>query len=116
MKKVLKSVTHARRGLQKTWSEERNFRIGTGLAFLVLLTAILVGMSLASIALLFTMFSVLLVAEGVNTAIENVCNRIAEHHDESIKNIKDISAGFVLLALIAAGILTVALFVQHFVS
>jgi diacylglycerol kinase len=49
--------------------------------------------------ILSALFLVLL-TEAFNTTIEKICDEITLEHKESIKRIKDISAGAVLLAAI----------------
>jgi diacylglycerol kinase len=46
----------------------------------------------------------------INTAIEQVCNRITTDQDEAIKAIKDISAGFVLICAFFSIILGAIIF------
>jgi len=50
-----------------------------------------------------------LVSETINTCIERICDKICEHYDDDIKDIKDMAAGFVLLSSICA--LTIAFMV-----
>lgn len=58
--------------------------------------------------------SMVILAEGFNTCIELLSNRITTKEDLQIKNIKDYAAGLVLLAsLISAGIGILLLF-HHF--
>lgn len=50
------------------------------------------------------------VAELFNTAIEKLCDRITLEKDESIRQVKDISAGAVLVTAIAAVVMAVLIF------
>ena len=49
--------------------------------------------------------------EMVNTAIENICDRITKEEDNAIRKIKDISAGAVLTLSICSVIVAMIIFI-----
>ena len=51
-----------------------------------------------------------LICEMINSAIEKLCNHITQEIDQQIKTIKDISAGFVLLASLYALLVAAIIF------
>jgi len=53
------------------------------------------------------------IAEMVNTAIEGLCNKITTDIDADIKIIKDISAGFVLIASLFAVAVAATIFTPY---
>ena len=57
-------------------------------------------------------------AEAVNTALETLCNRVTTEADETIRIVKDIAAGAVLISAVAAVGVAVALFwdIERFVA
>ena len=55
-------------------------------------------------------------AEILNTAVEDLCNKIEPNQDNAIGKIKDVVAAFVLVAVIGAIFLVVMTFANHFGS
>ncbi len=53
------------------------------------------------------------IAEAANTAIEFLADRITREHDEQIRKAKDIGAGAVLLAAIAAAVIGILVLGPH---
>jgi diacylglycerol kinase (ATP) len=50
------------------------------------------------------------VAELLNTALEVLCDRVSREQDESIRRIKDVAAGAVLIAAIISVIVSAMVF------
>lgn len=57
-----------------------------------------------------------LAAEGFNTAIEYLCNRVNTGHDEAIGKVKDIASGAVLITAISAAIVGLIIFVPYLLA
>lgn len=112
--KTLKSFTFALAGIKTVWKEEGNFKIQTVLAFLVLVFIFYFKFSLIESALIVLTIVLVLASEMVNTAIEDLCNRVETNTDPVIGKIKDISSGFVLLSSIGAVVVGVLVFCSHF--
>lgn len=110
MRNVMKSFRWAVNGLKTVWREERNFRIEVVIACIVVSYGCLKDLSAYSWALLCVAITLVLTAEIVNTAVEDICNKIEPKQDSTIGKIKDIMAGFVLLASICATLLGMIIF------
>ncbi len=110
MRNVIKSFKWAFNGLKTVWREERNFRIEVVIACIVVGYGFLKGLPVYSWALLCVAITLVLTAEIVNTAIEDICNKIEPKQDSTIGKIKDIMAGFVLLVSICAILLGMIIF------
>ena len=54
------------------------------------------------------------ICEAFNTAIEKLCNLFSTEYDKRIADIKDISAGAVLIAAVLAAIIGCYVFIPHF--
>lgn len=109
MKKTIASFKWATNGLKTVWNEERNFRIELFIGFLTIIGAFTLHFNaLAWVLLIMTIIAVL-AAEMVNTAVEDICNRIEPGHDTLIGKIKDIMAGFVLI--VSGGALLVGIII-----
>jgi len=86
-----------------------NFKIQFLIFLLVILLGALMGISRLEWLIILFVSVLVLGIEMVNTAIEKMCDIIDPSYNESIKDIKDISAGAVLVvaagALMAGGII-----------
>lgn len=83
---------------------EPNFRIHIIIATLTTVAGILCGISLVEWCCIIICFGLVLTAEGFNTAIGILADRICPCKDESIKLAKDVSAGAVLLAAFSSAV------------
>ncbi len=101
LSKRIKSFSYAFSGLKCLWREV-NFRIHIVAFIFVLIVSF--GFDISKIEWLFVILSSFLVffAEGLNTSIEKLLDFIEPDYNSKVKVIKDISAGFVLLAAINA--------------
>lgn len=104
-----RSFRHALRGLRSVWREERNFRIQSVAAVLVLLTVTLLRLPVRDIALLFFAMLLVLGAEILNTFAEDLLNTLHPARDPAVGKLKDMMAGLVLLQ--SLGALAIGLFV-----
>jgi|LSQX01.3.fsa_nt_gb undecaprenol kinase len=114
MRKLADSFKYARDGIKKAFVDERNFRIHCVAAVLVVILGIILGLSLVEFAVIIFVTGFVLAAELINTAIENTVNMITREYSEEAKLIKDISAGFVLIAAVTAAFVGVFIFVGSF--
>lgn len=112
--KVLKSLVYASRGLETAWKEEHNFRLETVVSVLVLALAYFYRLNYLEFALVIIAVVLVLGAEILNTAVEDLCNKVEPSQDSIIGKIKDLMAAFVLVVVIGAVFLTVIAFLHHF--
>ncbi len=92
------SLGHAKDGLIDLVTEERNFRSHLVSAFLVILAGLLFRVSLIDWAWLFLVIFLVIIAETINTIIENVVDLVVgKRYNVIAKRIKDIAAGGVLI-------------------
>lgn len=110
MKKLIKSFSWAINGLKTVWREEKNFRIETIIAIGVILLGLLDGLSETKWALIWIAITIVLSSEIVNTAVEDICNKIEPETNPIIGKIKDIMAGFVLISCIGATMIGIIVF------
>jgi len=111
---LYKSFLDAINGLKTVWREERNFRIETTLSVFVLSFAAVFGYSLFEWALVIIAIVIMLSAEIVNTALEDLCNEVEPGYDVGIKKIKDAMASFALVSSFGAFILVSISLISHF--
>ncbi len=100
--KIICSFRYALQGLAAVVRSENNMRIHLTAATVVIIAGFLKGLS--KVEWLFIAIAVALVflSEAFNTAIENLCDLYSQEQNKQIKKIKDISAGAVLIAVLAA--------------
>ncbi len=96
--------------------KERNFRIHVLIATMTTVVGLLCRLSLIEWSLIIICFGMEMAAEGLNTAIEILADRVCPDRDESIRLAKDVSAGAVLLAAIATAIVGTLIFATRIIS
>ena len=106
----LKSFRHAFRGLAQLVKREHNFRIHLVVTILVIAAGILLHISTAEWLIISISIGIVLVAEGLNSAVEQLCDIVSPVEDQRIKNIKDILAAAVLISAVIAVIIGLIIF------
>jgi diacylglycerol kinase (ATP) len=105
----LKSFRYALRGLRALVREEHNARVHLAASLGAIVAGVTLRLPVADWRWLFLAMALVWLAEAFNTAIEDLCDRICPEFDPAIGRIKDLAAGGVLVASLAAaaiGLLT----------
>jgi diacylglycerol kinase len=110
MDKLKRSFRFAKSGLKTVWQEERNFRIETAIGVIVVLFGIIDDLSSIEWMFVFIAIAMVLGAEILNTAVEDICNKIEPAENPIIGKIKDTMAGFVLLSCIVSVLIGLIVF------
>ncbi|WP_412990241.1 diacylglycerol kinase family protein [Pediococcus siamensis] len=106
------SFNHAWSGITRVFQQERNMRIHTALALLVLLVALGLRISLGEWYWIIACIACVLVAEVLNTVIENLVDLVTgKTYSELGKHIKDMAAGTVLITAFFSGIIGLLIFI-----
>lgn len=106
-----KAFGYAWQGIQTLFRKEAHARIHLAAAFCVTVAGFVFGLSrMEWVAVVFCIGGVFM-AEGFNTSIERVCDKVSPERNPLIKDAKDIAAGAVLLFVIAAVITGLIIFV-----
>ena len=116
IKNKIQSLTHALRGFKNVWLEEGNFRLITFFAVVALVIGYYFDFTLTEFSICAVIITIVMVAEMVNTAIEDLCNKIEPNQDPAIGKIKDISSGFVFVSSLGALVAGFLVFWIHFMS
>lgn len=111
--KFLKSFQYAWRGIVYTITTQPNFRRHIVVAFLAVAAGWYYKLSLTEWCLVLLSIGTVWTAELVNTSIEHLTDIVAPDYNELIGKVKDIAAGAVLFAAIAAGIVGLIVFIPH---
>ena len=111
MKRQFRSFKNAFKGIVEAFVTEGHMRFHFVAAFFVLLFAYISEMDYTQWAVLILTIGTVFAAELINTAIEEVCDLYSTEHNPLIGKIKDIAAGAVLVASIAAAGVAVFMFI-----
>ncbi|MEG6585829.1 diacylglycerol kinase family protein [Dendrosporobacter sp. 1207_IL3150] len=104
---------NAFQGLKYALTNERNMIVHCCAAVISILFALWFGLEKLEIAVLVIIIALVIIAEMFNTAIEKIVDVIHPDYHPIAKVIKDLAAGAVLVAAIAALILGYVLFCQR---
>ncbi|MBR5540637.1 MAG: diacylglycerol kinase family protein [Clostridia bacterium] len=108
--RMIKGFGWAARGIWRCAREEWHFRFHLVIAFYVLLFVPYFSLSRAEGAILTLTIAGVLVAELVNSAVERTVDRVSTERHPLAGAAKDMAAGAVLLATIAAIAVAILLF------
>ncbi|HEY5589635.1 MAG TPA: diacylglycerol kinase family protein [Paludibacter sp.] len=111
MKKRIKSFGYAGRGIRVVFRSEPNMRIHIVVGLLVLICGFIFKISIIEWILCLLCFGLVLGAEMMNTAIENVVDLVSPNHHILAGKAKDIAAGAVLICAIISVIIGLLIFV-----
>ncbi len=90
------------RGIGSMFRTELNARIHLSSAIVVVAGGLALDLPRIEWMILVLTIASVLSLEAVNTAIETICDVVSPDHDEAIGRAKDVAAGAVLIAAIAA--------------
>ena len=111
--KFISGFTHAVHGVLYVFEHEQNARIHLLFALLAFVLGVLLRVSDAELAAIFFAVILVFLAEIFNTAIEKTLDLIDTNHNLHIKLIKDMAAGAVLVAAVAASAIGVVIFAPY---
>lgn len=103
--KFLRGFYYAFRGIWDLIRTERNFQVHLLALVVVVGAGIYFDISRFEWVIIILVSALVLALEGINTAIEKLCDEYTQEQKESIRFIKDVAAGSVLIAAIAAAII-----------
>lgn len=114
IRKRLLSFVNAFNGLKVILWKEHNFRIHLFAAFLVIVLGIYFEVERHEWLWLIASISIVFITETVNTAIERLVDLVQPNQDPRAGQIKDIAAGAVLIASVAALVIGAIIFWPYF--
>ncbi|HPO64729.1 MAG: diacylglycerol kinase family protein [Bacteroidales bacterium] len=113
MDRELKSFGYAFRGIGLFFKSETHAKIHLIAAILVIGMGFYFGLQAWEWSLIIFAIGLVLVAEIFNTAVEKLTDKIWAEQNPQAAFIKDIAAGGVLIAAIAAAIIGIIVFVPY---
>lgn len=114
--KHLKSQENAWNGLYELLTRHLNFDIEFGIAIIVLVAGAVLGLTAIEWIITLVSITAVLVAEAVNTAVEQLCDAITKDYNQNIKSAKDISAAAVLLIALTTMLVGIIIFVPKLIA
>ena len=110
---LLDSFKYAFQGIYFAIKYNRNIRIHFLAAILVIIASLILRVNAFEMGILGVMILLVICAEMINTAIEEMVNLLVQEHRKEAKIAKDVSAGMVLLTAMGSVIVGVLIFVPH---
>lgn len=112
---ILESFSYAFQGVFYGFFTERNLKIHLVAAILAISLGVYFKITRIEWALLFFAIFFVLVAETINTAIEQTIDLVTNEYHPLAKNAKNLAAGAVLLSAINAVIIGIIIFVPYLI-
>lgn len=113
IRKLLLSFRYASEGIIFAIKHNQNLRIHFVVAIIVVIASIAFHVNPFEMGILGVMILLVISAEMVNTAIEQMVDFVVIEHKREAKVAKDVSAGMVLLTAIGSVIVGILIFVPH---
>lgn len=100
-------------GIRTVWREEVNFRIEIAVATVIVALGVYLNILILEWMIIAVCIGAVLAAEMMNTAIEDLCNKVEPNTDPIIGKIKDIMGGFVLIVSITSAVIGLMIFANY---
>ena len=110
-----RSFKYAGRGIARLIGWEHNAWIHCAVAVCVIVVGGLLGLSTLEWVAVTLCIGAVLAAEGINSAIEALCDRVSSEYDEAIKHAKDLAAGAVLILAVMSVVVGLLIFVPKLI-
>ena len=114
--KLKKSFGYAFNGLSYSFRENQNIKIHIIAAIVVLIFGLLLGLTKYEMFSVGLLIVLVISAEMINSAIEEVVNLLVNEHREEAKIAKDVGAGMVLLIAGFAAVVGFFMFLPHILT
>ena len=109
----LAAFWYAAEGIWHLLRTQRNAQIHCAVAGIIIVLGFALGIDLPEWLVIVVMITLVLAAEGVNTAIEAVVDLVAPEYHPLAKVAKDVGAGTVLLVAIGSVVVGVLIFLPR---
>lgn len=106
----------ALKGILYVLKNERNFKFHIVSSIMILLLSMFFRLNSVEFSIILIMICIVLSLEIINTIIENIMDFLGKEYNENIKNIKDMSAGVVLLSAFIALIVGLVIFIPKIIK
>ncbi|MBU5265891.1 diacylglycerol kinase family protein [Virgibacillus proomii] len=107
---------YAWQGILFVIRNERNFRLHLLAAVIVIFIGTLLHLSMLEWVVIIVAIANVLITEMINSALEAIMDYLSLEFHPAIKQIKDMAAGAVLIAAIAAAVIGCIIFIPKIIS
>lgn len=111
MKKRIDSFKYALKGIRTVFRTETNMKIHVLIATLVVVCGFIFSISLTEWMICLLCFGMVICAEMINTALENMVDLVSPEKNKTAGKVKDIAAGAVLVTSVFAAMAGLIIFV-----
>ncbi|MBI2034852.1 MAG: diacylglycerol kinase family protein [Candidatus Levybacteria bacterium] len=111
-----KSFGFAFEGLRFAWKKDQNLRVHTIVAIVVIVASIILKVSTVEKSILGVMIILVISAEMVNSAIEQMVDLITKEHRMEAKLAKDVASGMVFVTAVGSVIVGMLIFFPYLVK
>jgi len=115
-KKFKKSMKYALRGLKRIFKEEQSFRVQLVTGLVIIVMACYFPLANWERVALVMMVSLVLILEVINSMFEKMIDVLKPRVHHYVETIKDMMAGAVLLASLAAIVVGILILLPHFLN
>lgn len=115
MREFLKSFVYAFRGIRASLSDQRNLKVQTGIALVVIAAGIHFSITTMEWVAILLAIAVVMGLEMINSAMESLVDLVTQERKPLAGKVKDMAAGAVLFASILATIIGVIIFRKYIV-
>jgi diacylglycerol kinase len=112
--KFIKGFGYALKGFGIAVKEQLNIKIHLLAVAVVIFAGIWFRLNTTEWSIIFLTFGMVIVAEMLNTAIEYLVDLVSPQYNEQAGKVKDVAAGAVLVAAIAAALVAASIFGNKF--
>jgi diacylglycerol kinase (ATP) len=116
IRRLIKSFGYALKGLHQMVKTEQNARVHLMVTVLVLIAALLLGLTATEWCLILLCMALVWAAEAFNTAIETVTDHLFKDRNETARIIKDVAAGAVFVCAVAAAACGLIIFIPKILA
>ena len=110
---LLKSFKFAIEGIRLAYKYNRNIWIHSAFAIFAIILSLILRITWFEFGLILVVILMVMVAEMVNTAIEEMVDLIVQEHREQARIAKDVAAGMVLLTAIGSVVIGAVIFLPY---
>lgn len=107
------SFKYASEGIYYAVKYNQNLQIHLVIAFLVIIASLIFRVNAFEMGILGVMILLVITAEMINTAIEEMVNFVVSEHKKEAKIAKDVAAGMVLLTSVGSLIVGFLIFAPY---
>ena len=116
IRRIINAFGYSMQGLRAAFKYESAFRQETVLLIILLPLAILLGQNIVDYSILIGSLLLVLIVELLNSAVENVVDRVGDEHHKLAGRAKDIGSAAVFVSLVNVGVIWSMYVFQYFRS